>query len=798
MPAGPGQLSHEELEAEVERLWHREAFFDASQRLAQFGYCEWDYDNGRIISCTNAYAEIFGMTIEEVTASQSSWQKVIEQIHPDDREHYAESYRLPLGKGSHEVEYRIFRKDGEVRHIKEVAIVVKEKDGNRKQAVGLIQDVTEHVDMRREIEASAAKLKLAARTARLGYWHFDEVANLYLDISEEYAEIFGYSVDEFLEHFRSLDDDMQLVHPDDQEALYEAYDTGYGKVDYDYRIRHRDGSWRHVREISVDIKDKDGNFIEAIGTLQDITELREAQLRAERANQAKNEFLSRMSHELRTPLNAILGFSQLIEADQSLDRRQQSKATAIFRAGQHLLSLIDEVLDLTRLEAGNIEVPLEPVSLEAVVRDSLDLVSDIAENRGITIDCDLANCQGLMVEANATRLRQVFLNLLSNAVKYNHADGRVWISSTLDRRGLVNISVADTGPGISSDRIGDLFEPFNRLGAESSEIEGTGIGLVITRQLVELMQGELEVESHPGAGSTFSVRLRSIPARVSGPATVDEAPGVEGPAQAGVEVTRPRILVAEDNLVNQALIAEQLEYLGYRADFAENGVDALALWRSGTYPLLITDIRMPGMNGNELISQIRAADSDDSNRPIIAITASAMDSDLRQCFDSGASDVVSKPLVLDTLKKVMHKWMPGQVAGGDPRQAAAQVEPDAFAEAIDLSVLRQSVGAKVEVQQRLLKTYIDALPRALFDIRQAYAWHNLEQLGGLAHKLKSSSSSLGATGISQLCNTLELACCELSDADIAIILAQLQQAAESVIAFVEAFCEEVIDSGEAR
>jgi len=271
------RLSYEVLAAEVKRLWHREAFFDAIQVIAHFGYCEWDYDNGRIISCTPAYAQIFGMSIEEVVESQSSWQKVLDQIHPDDRNHYSESYLSQKTVGSHEVEYRIFRKDGEIRHIKEVGMVVRNDSSKRSEAVGLIQDVTEHANMRKNIEESAAKLKLAARTARLGYWHYDEVALKYLDISEECAGIHGYTVSEFLDRFLHLDDDMTTVHPEDREALYEAYELAKGKQDFVYRTQHKDGHWIHVREIATDITDEAGNCIESIGTLQDITEQKNAE-----------------------------------------------------------------------------------------------------------------------------------------------------------------------------------------------------------------------------------------------------------------------------------------------------------------------------------------------------------------------------------------------------------------------------------------------------------------------------------------------------------------------------------------
>ncbi|MCP4376091.1 MAG: EAL domain-containing protein [bacterium] len=792
MPDSPGKLNQETSETETGRLWNRETFLNAIQRLAQFGYCEWDYENDRILSCTLTYAQIFGMSINEVIESQSSWEKAVAQIHPDDRKLYRQSYDSQMERGSHEVEYRILRKDGEVRHVKEVGIVIRDDDGKIREAIGLIQDITEYGEMRKEIEESAAVLKMAARTAQLGYWRFDEVANEYLDISEEYAEIHGYTVPEFLKVFRSLDDDMQLVHPDDKEALYHEYDNTDGKVDYIYRIRHRDGHWVHVREISVDTYDDAGNFIESIGTMQDISALKQAQLKAEQANQAKNEFLSRMSHELRTPLNAILGFSQLLESDQNFDQQQQARASAIFNAGQHLLSLINEILDLSRLEAGNIEVSIEMVSLEATIKDCIALVKDMATDRAVTIDLNPADCQGVMVEADTTRLKQVLLNLLSNAVKYNREDGRVRIGVSLDKQGLACISIEDTGPGIEPDRLGELFEPFNRLGAELTETEGTGIGLLITKQLVELMRGELEVDSKPGHGSTFSVRFNAVRIDAVAKKAADKLED-SGQSQVAMEAgDRPRILVAEDNLVNQELVTSQLEQLGYVADFATTGAEALKLWKSGNYPLLLTDIRMPEMDGHELIKQIRALEASGSRHPIIAVTASAMENDIKRCLDSGADDVISKPLVLDAIKQALEKWMPRvaiEETGSDASTTAVDEMPD---EAIDLTLLGQVVGDKMDVQRRLLTTYISTLPKALFDIRQAYAWNNLEQLEAYAHKLKSSSSGIGATQISSLCNALECACRDFREPEIATLLPPLQQAAGSVVAFVESFCNKPI------
>ncbi len=776
--------------AEAKGLWLRDDFFDGIQEIAHFGFCEWDYDHGRIISCTPAYARIFGMSVAEVVESQSTWEKVLEQIHPADRDRYRDSHDNRLVEGSHEIEYRVFRRDGEIRHLKEVAIVIQADRERRREALGLVQDVTESFDLRKELEESAAKLRLAARTARLGYWHFDEVAGEYLDISDEYAEIYGYTVPEFLERYRRLEDDLTVVHPDDREALEKAYRDSYGKVDYEYRMRHRDGRWIYVREISIDIKDEAGNYVESLGTLQDVTELKEAQLKAEQANRAKTEFLSRMSHELRTPLNAILGYAQLMQTGLGDDAQQHKRAAAIFGAGQHLLDLINDILDLSRLEAGNIQVEMAPVRLGDAIGESVSLVTEMAETRGITIQRNLGDCRGVTVLADATRLRQVFVNLLSNAVKYNRDRGRIEISAELDAAGSVRVAIRDTGAGIDPERLQELFQPFNRLGAEAGATEGTGIGLVITKQLVELMGGMIEVSSRPGSGSTFTVRLQSVEAGRANDYRPDIPLEAADSGLAAASVNRPRILVAEDNEVNRELIEEQLDCLGYRADYAPTGVEAFELWRGGDYPLLLTDLRMPEMDGYELIHRIRALERGGRRRPLIAVTASMMENDIQRCLDAGADDVIGKPLTLDGLERVLGKWLPLEAIGEMP--AVGNTPPDAAApaEAIDLKLLRQSVGERIEIQRKLLRTYAESLPKALYDLRQAYAWHNLEQLADYAHKLKSSSASLGATRLTQLCRALEIACHDSRETEVAASMSQLQAAADAVVHFVDSFTGE--------
>jgi PAS domain S-box-containing protein len=537
----PVKLSYEELEAEVKRLLHRETFFDAIQEIAHFGYCEWDYDNDRIISCSPAYAQIFGMSIEEVVESQSSWLKIMEQIHPDDRNHYSDAYRSQMTAGSYEVEYRIFRKDGELRHIKEVGMLVRDDDGKGSEAVGLVQDVTVHANMRKNIEESAAKLKLAARTAKLGYWHFDEVTLEYLDISEEFAEIYGYTVPEFLDRITTLEDDMKTVHPEDREAIYEAYELSDGKLDCDYRMQHKDGHWIHVREISTDIKDRAGNFIESIGTLQDITEQKKAEqsLRESRdslesvveertrqlantINQLEQEIIERknisselenqnaelerfaytVSHDLKTPLVTIKGFLGFLDKDILTKdmTRVKSDIESINSATDTMSALLDDLLELSRIG----RVMGNPVicDLAEVTKQAIKLIGAKVDKLGIEIVIeDMPKING-----DEKRLVEVYLNLIENAIKFmgEQKSPRINIGA-VEKDGMICCFMQDNGIGIAAEYHELIFGLFERL---SVDVGGTGVGLSLVKRIIEVHGGEIWVESEGlDLGSKFSFTL---------------------------------------------------------------------------------------------------------------------------------------------------------------------------------------------------------------------------------------------------------------------------------------------------
>jgi len=372
-------------------------------------------------------------------------------------------------------------------------------------------------------------------------------------------------------------------------------------------------------------------------------ELERARDEAERANRAKSEFLSRMSHELRTPLNAVLGFGQLLELELT-HNGQQAKVKQIVAAGRHLLTLINDVLDLARIEAGHLSVSTEVVALQPLVADCLTLLRPQAQARRISLSAPGADDRR-QVRADRTRLKQVLLNLLSNAVKYNHEGGSVTVRIE-DRGAHWRLCVDDSGPGLDAEQQAKLFVPFERLQAGSSTLEGTGIGLALSRRLVELMHGRIGVHSDPGQGSSFWVELpkaedgEAVPA-LPVPATDDAAPAVEGPQY--------ELLCIEDNPVN-LLLVEHIVALRpqWRLLSAVSPLHGLELARAHRPRLILLDIHLPEIDG-WAVMQVLREDPATRDIPVVAVSAQAMAADLARGRAAGFADYLTKPLNLERM-----------------------------------------------------------------------------------------------------------------------------------------------------
>lgn len=453
---------------------------------------------------------------------------------------------------------------------------------------------------------------------------------------------------------------LDLVHPDDRSATIaeaERLAAGARTIGFENRYRARDGSYRWMNwKVAPNQK---GDLLYA--ATRDVTDqkaaelsIRQARLEAERANRAKSEFLSRMSHELRTPLNAILGFAQLFEADQ-LNVEQRENVRHIMNGGRHLLELINEVIDISRIETGELALSPESVDVEEIVTAAVAMIRPLADQRGLGVTVQPVPSPPPYVRADRQRLRQVLLNLLSNAVKYNHADGTITVTVSDGAEGRVRISVADTGPGIPAALLPALFEPFERLGAENTAVEGTGLGLALSKKLCQAMDGSLGLDSVVDVGSTFWVEFgRSageiVPTR-SAIAESQPGPGAEVPSLAAT------IVYIEDNAANVRLIERVMARRpGLTLLHALDGDTGIQLVRERRPALVLLDLQLPGMPGTEVLRRLWA-DPVTRAVPIVILTADATPGLFARLTAAGAARCLTKPLDIPNLMRTLDELL---------------------------------------------------------------------------------------------------------------------------------------------
>jgi PAS domain S-box-containing protein len=416
-----------------------------------------------------------------------------------------------------------------------------------------------------------------------------------------------------------------------------------GQARGEITMRRGDGSEFEAEVSSVLYADTTGQHVTSI-VVRDVTDRRRAEAAltakdlAERANHAKSEFMARMSHELRTPLNAILGFTEVLVLDSGhpLQPVQHERLRHIQQAGDHLLQLINDLLDLSRIESGAIRMELEDVDATGLAQAVLVEVAEPARAGGVELLLDLPAAPLRPVRCDRTRLRQVLLNLVSNGIKYNAVGGRVTVTLA-DPGERFELTVRDTGLGMTTEQIEMLFEPFNRLGREGTAVEGTGIGLVITRSLVELMGGRIVVSSQPGHGTTFVVSLPL--AEDGGPAATAQPLGSLSHAPA-----RGRVLYIDDDPVNRVLMQAFLGLRpGVQLSVAGDGASGLAMAEQQTPDLMLVDMMMPTMNGLQVLQAIRASATLQAT-PCMAVSANAMPHEIAEALAAGFDGYLTKPL----------------------------------------------------------------------------------------------------------------------------------------------------------
>lgn len=610
---------------------------------------------GRIQTINPAAVNMFGYSIDELQGKNVN--HLMPEPYASEHDHYLHHYlttgdRKIIGIGREVVGKR---KDGSTFPM-ELAVSEMEVSGER-MFTGIVRDITERKRAEAELRARENRIRALVDTIVDGIVVIDAKGNIQT-LNPAAVRLFGYNQDE------ARGKNVKLLMPEsyakDHDTFIQRYlDTGAKKIigiGREVVGQRKDGS-TFPMELAISEMDVNGERM-FTGIVRDITQrkaydaaLHAAKEQAIAANKAKSEFLSCMSHELRTPLNAILGYTQLFLIDSRLPPEQLETANEIYQAGEHLLTLISDLIDLSRIETGKIGITIQSTSLVDVFTDALNLVVPLARHQGITLINEVNVGDAVCVMADAVRLQQVVINLLSNAVKYNRPGGRVTLSYEIYDR-FARIIVTDTGHGIPADKQSRVFTSFDRLGREIGSIEGTGIGLVLSKRIVEAMEGSIDFESTAGVGSSFWVDLPLADSSISKASSPDfsDSQFAAMQQQAQDSEAKLQILHIEDNPMNLRLMRQIFsrrdEINIIDAQTAELGLE---LAQANPPDIVIMDINLPGMSGIEALKHFKA-DPKTQEIPVIAVSATALKDESEVVNGVGFEAFLSKPIdVLELL-----------------------------------------------------------------------------------------------------------------------------------------------------
>ena len=665
----------------------------------------------------------------------------------------------------------------------------------------LSQAVFEQVEMLRNLQRTSLLLHAQKEAAIDGIFAVDEQGRV-ASFNHRFCEMWDISPDLFTndeDEFRNgCPLSTYLLKSDLPETLANLLESTYDEPDVVRRGEMNYGD-RTFDYYTSPVSSDQNKFFGLIWYFRDITDKKQAELRqlqlleelrkakeeAEQAVNTKAAFLATMSHEIRTPINGVIGMTQLL-AQTKVDPEQEKYVRTIQVSGEMLLSVINDILDFSKIESGKLELENAPLDVRSLIRDIYDVQTSKAREKNLKFEVSMSEDVPPFIVGDVTRLRQILLNLVSNAIKFTDR-GSVQINVSLvdgelptgDRPFQLLFSVIDTGIGISKEQIQRLFQPFAQATVSTSrKYGGTGLGLVICKKLVETMGGGIRVDSQPDQGSTFSFTITTQATHPpDGHVDTDSIPHHQNSSDRLGDILPLKILIAEDNLINQELAMAMLIKMGYQPDVVDNGLAVLETVQINHYDLLFLDVQMPEMDGLEtatyLVNQWDELQTGYERPTIIAMTASAMQGDREMCLRAGMDDYISKPIMMNSLQRTIEKW--GLGSHHEELHSIEEAKKDSPS-VIDQGAIKNLELINPKLIGRMVHLFTKEEAPALLDgLRRAVLENDLKEVSYTAHTLKGSSNILGAKLLGQLCLEAELKGKRGESEGLRELLAQIEQ-----------------------
>lgn len=630
---------------------------------------------GNFLLCNQTVARLYNTTPEAMVGKQDG-DFGVPQATADV---FRENVLGIMARGQTEVVFEDSHDavSGEIRHFKSTKRPFKDAEG-RDQILVIAQDITDVVRAQQQVVQSERQLQDVMAATQEGIWDW-QVDTGRVVHNERWFGILGFSDGEIADNVEAF---SAHIHPDDKADVWariqQLMDGSTAVYQSEHRMLCKDGAVVWVQDRGrVAERDAQGRPVRVVGAFADITQRKNDQVALEQAldlaqsaTRAKSEFLATMSHELRTPMNGILGMAQLLQMPDLSDQERSDYAQTILSSGRSLLALLNDILDLSKVEAGRLELDRRAFNLRQLLLETTAVFEELAQAKGLRLDIQYHALSSYTYWGDPLRLRQMLSNYLGNAIKFTARGGvRLDVRELLDsqQQPVLEFSVSDSGIGIPADKQGLLFKPFTQADSSTTrEFGGTGLGLSIVARLAELMGGQVGLESRDASGSRFWFRIQAQPSPSGAPSPVRAGFARRDAAIADAFIGR--LLVAEDNPVNRMVIGTLLRKLGLQPEFVEDGQAALdAVVQGPRFDLILMDVQMPVMDGQQATRRIRQweAQTGAPRCTIVALTAGAFEDDRLRCSEAGMDDFMTKPIDVKSLSQTLTRWLTGHTAPAD-------------------------------------------------------------------------------------------------------------------------------------